>query len=255
MDSVTILFAMLESGRKPRCYTFYCKGYPSEDLISSQKLCAHFGVEHIPVPVPIDHDRIVADVRVLIAKHQASKIKKTIIQCMHPWLYLCPAMLKRGEDHVFTGFAAGNYYNLSRRDQKALRELGEEEFTKRGWRHHYFDHLEFVDGNCAYLSKHTYGIQMDDVYACDPIAEWFRSYTIDDSHRAEDGSRLQKASAIYAFEDYYNQGEFYRRGASYQVNSKLREFHDGLLWNERYNPGGKWKHIIAIYNAIAAGKL
>ncbi len=42
--------------------------------------------------------------------------------------------------------------------------------------------------------------------------------------------------------------------SSYQVNSNLREFHDGLLWNEKFNPM-KAKSVIAVYNAIARGNL
>lgn len=256
VDSVTVLFAMLESGRKPRCYTFYAKDYPSEDLLSARRLCDDFGLELVEVPVPVDHDSIVADLKVLVHAHQADKIKKTIVQCMHPWMYVCPEMQKRGDDFILIGFAAGNYYALSRRDGKKLRELGEEEFKNQGHRNHNFrggTSLQFVDANVAQFCG-RYGIHMDDFYAYDEIQEWMKQFTTDELHRDEHGNRFEKAVVVYAFHDYYEKGPYYRKGSSYQINSKIRDFHDGLLWNPRYNPSGA-KAIIRIYRDIAEGRV
>lgn len=251
IDSVTMLFAMLESGRRPRCYTFYADGYESPDLLAARRVTKHFGLEHVEVAVSVDHDQMVADIRHII--NNTCKVKKTIIQCVHPWVYTAPAMKRHGDDHILIGFAAGNFFNLSRRDNKALRALGEEEFLRQGWRDHKFTDLRFVDGNVAYYCKTAHGIHMDDWYACDPICNWFKKFKVAELHQAEDGSRLEKAPCLYAFEDYYKQGPFANKPSSYQVNSKIRDFHDGLLWNPKYNPGHKHQHIIAIYNRIANG--
>jgi hypothetical protein len=255
IDSTTVLFAMLASGRKPRCYTFYCEGHESDDLRSSRQLAKDFALELIEVPVPVDHESIMASSRQLIHLHAASKVKKTIIQCMHPWLYICPQMQARGDKHILIGFAADNYYCITRRDSKRLRLLGEVEFKRRGYRDHMFTNLEYVDGNVALLCRRSYDIVMDDVYASGKIQEWFKLFTVETLHRAEDGSRLQKSPSLYAFEDYYGRGHYYRDPSSYQVNSNLREFHEGLLWNEKYNPGRKFKNVIGVYNAIAKGML
>ena len=126
---------------------------------------------------------------------------------------------------------------------------------RRGHRDHKFQSLEYVDGNVAMVCRTSFKIRMDDVYATALIQEWFKQFAIDDLHLSEDGMRLIKAPSIYAFEDYYSRGNYYRQPSSYQVNSSLREFHDGLLWNEKYNPDHKAKSVIAIYNRMARGNI
>lgn len=254
VDSVTTLFAMLEAGRKPRCYTFYAKGHESRDLVSSKALCDHFGLEHVTVPVPVDHDTIVNDVRWLVPR--VHKLKKTIIQCCHPWMYTYPEMQSRGDKHILIGFAAGNFYALSRKANKLLRKIGEKDYAAQGHRGHFFArsqrNLQYVDANVAALGLDYYDILMDDFYACDEIRDWLLQFTIAEIHQDEHGNRFEKAPAIYAFEDYYKQGAFYRKGEAYQVCSGIRDFHDGLLWNPKYNPNDR-KAIIGIYNDIRDG--
>ncbi len=146
IDSTTVLFAMLASGRKPRCYTFYCAGHESSDLQSSRRLAKDFGLELIEIPVPIDHETIIADVRKILSLQAAPKVKKTIVQCLHPWLYICPAMVERGDKHILIGFAADNYYCITRRDSKLLRLHGEAEFKRRGHRDHMFTNISPSQG-------------------------------------------------------------------------------------------------------------
>lgn len=253
VDSVTALFAMLEAGQRPRCYTFYMEGHVSDDLVAAKRLTEHFGLEHVVVMVPTAHDEIVRNVQRVIAG--TCKIKKTIIECTAPWTYIGRAMAERGDKHILIGFSAGNIFCLSRRDNKKLLELGEAEFLRQGHRTHKFTDLNYVDGNVARYVKVNFGIIMDDFFATDRIFKWFHPYTIGEIHRAEDGSRFEKAPFIYAFHDYYGQKDFYRKGSSYQVNSRLRDFYEGLLWNEKYNPSHKHQGIIAIYNRIASGDI
>ena len=258
-DSLTFLFAMLETGRKPRCYTFYMEGHKSRDVVIAEHVTKFYDLDHVLIPIPTDHDVIVDDVREVMKWSQAQKPKKTIIECMRPWLYVCPEMQARGDDYILIGFAAGNFFNLSARDQKALRKLGEEEFVKQGWRDHYFKpnphNLQFVDANVAWICKHKFGIDMEDYYACDPIFEWFRQHTVYETNRAEDGRRLEKAPFLYAWEDYIKDVGTPGESGSYQIVSNLAEFHKGLLWNEKYNPGGKHKSVVGIYNDLYHGRL
>ena len=253
VDSVTALFAMLESGRKPRCYTFYMDGDPSTDLRAATRITQDFGLEHVLVPIPTDHDEIVRNVRKVI--NNTCVVKKTVIECTAPWSYTGAAMKARGDDHILIGFSAGNIFCLSRRDSKVRAEIGEAAFLKAGWRDHRFTDLNFVDANVAHFCRVVHDIKMDDFFACDPIFKWFHEFTIDQIHRDENGDRFEKAPFIYAFEDYYKRGEYYRKGSSYQVNSRLRDYYEGLLWNEKYNPDNKCKAVIGIYNRIAKGEI
>lgn len=258
-DSLAMLFAMLESGRKPRCYTFCCVGHPNRDVQIAEHVTKFYGLDHVVVPLPVDHESIIEDVREVLQWQQANKPKKTIIECLRPWLYVGPAMQARGDNLIFIGFAAGNFTNLAGRDQKILRQIGEEEFVKQGWRDYYFDYtersLQFVDSNVKWLCDKKYGIQMEDMFACDPIFDWARQHTVYETNRAEDGRRLEKAVLIYAFEDYVREVGTPGESKSYQIRSGIADFHEGLLYNEEYNPGGKHKGVIGIYNDIANGRL
>jgi hypothetical protein len=246
---------MLEAGLQPRCYTFYCENHPSTDLNSSRKIADDFGLELVEVPVPTSLEQIEADVRKLVEIQQAPKIKRTIIQCLHPWMYICPEMLKHDDRHIFIGFAADNYYRTTARDNKLLNKLGEEEFRRAGHRDHMFHDLNYVDANVAKYCLDSHGITMDDVYACEEIQEWFKQFPSRDLDKDEAGNALVKAPSVYAFSDYYERGAYYRRPSSYQVNSNLREFHEILLFDERLNPEHRWKNVVAVYNAMHRGRV
>ena len=122
-DSATILFGMIETGRRPRCYTFYCENTISTDLLASRRLCQHFGLELVEVQIPWDLERLVLDLRTLTQR--ARVIKKTVIQCMHPWLYIYPEMVKRDDRLMFNGLGGDDHYCSKRKVMVAVRTKGE----------------------------------------------------------------------------------------------------------------------------------
>lgn len=239
-DSVTVLFAMLDTGRKPRCYTFYMDGIISVDLKSSRNLCKDFGLELVEIPVPSDLDTMYVDIQAVIP--YCSMVKKTIIQCMIPWKYIYPAM---SEDTIITGIGGDDLFCTQRKLQVAYHKGGDEALVP--FRKCYSDDLTFSAANIARYGK-VYGKRNVDFYNSEDIFGFINRFSLSAINKP-----MMKGAAVKAYMDYYKLGAYYRDQTehSYQINSKLRDCHDRLL-HSPYNKGGH-KAIIGLYNEMAKG--
>ena len=237
-DSITVLFAMLDNGIKPHCYTFYMDGIISADLKSSRRLAKDFGLELTEIAVASDPDSIYEDIKAVLP--YCEKVKKTIIQCMIPWKYIYPAMR---EETIITGIGGDDLYGTQRKVQVAFHKIGDHGIAK--WRHCYSDDLDFSAGNIARYGKQFGKINID-FYNSDDIFGFINSFSL-----AAINKPMMKAASIMAFNDYYQKGAYYRDQTdhSYQINSRLRDLHDMLL-KSKYNTKGH-KAIIGLYNDIA----
>lgn len=237
-DSITVLFSMLETGRKPHCYTFYMDGILSADLKSSRKLAKDFGFELTEICVPSDVDRMYRDIREVIP--YCHLVKKTIIQCMIPWKYIYARM---DENHIITGIGGDDLFCTQRKVQVAFHDGGDKAAEK--YRHCYSDDLDFSAGNIARYAG-RFGKKNTDFYNTPAIFDYIGQFSL-----AAINKPVPKYASIKAFDDYYKKGAYYRDQTdhSYQINSRLRECHDRLLAS-KYNPK-KHKAIIGVYNDIA----
>lgn len=243
-DSVAVLFAMLASGRKPDCYTFRCEGVNSSDHQSAVALCEHFGLKHHSIVVPWDLAKLEADCRYLVSK--AHVIKDTIIQCMHPWLYIYPAMSER---KMFCGLGGDDLYCTQLKVQKELRMKGEQAVRDNGWRKVYSDDPIFSTWNIINLGREVYGKALIDAYHDPAIEAWFLKFPIRDLH-----TPFEKAPSVLAFSEFYSQGPFRRAHASYQINSKLKDMHQQLLQLPAAVEAGA-KGTIWVYRRMATGEI
>lgn len=237
-DSLTVLFSMLELGRKPTCYTFHMSGINSVDYVSSHKICSDFGLKHVEVIVPSDLETMYHDIERVIP--YCEQIKKTIIQCMVPWLYIYPALAER---KIVTGIGGDDLFCTQRKLQVILFNQGDEAIAK--YRKCYSDDLSFSAANIARFSA-AYGKKFVDFYNTNSIFGFMSGFSVNAINKP-----VMKYASIKAFADYYKRGNYYRDQTehSYQINSKLRDCHD-LLLKSKYNTGGH-KAIIGIYNDIA----
>lgn len=237
VDSTIILFACLELGIKPRCLTFYMDGFESDDLRASRNLAKHFGLELIELAVPSDPETMLADVRRVIP--HAHRMKKVVIQCMIPWLYLYPAMQT---NHILIGITADDHYCNSRPTQVQLNAEGEESILPLR------KVMNQTPGDSTWNVLNfasVYGKRNTDVYVDQAVEDFFHRYAA----KALD-KPFEKHISVMAFEDYFAKGPFLRKRASYQVVSGLRDLHDErLLTDPKLNPNGH-KAIIALYRDV-----
>lgn len=237
-DSVTVLFSMLDTGRKPRCYTFFMDGIISVDLKSSRNLSREFGLELVEVPVPSDIDSIYQDVKDIIP--HCEHVKKTIIQCMIPWKYIYSAM---DEDTIITGIGGDDLFCTQRKLQVLFHKSGDTALAP--YRKCYSNNLDFSAANISRYGRH-YGKSNIDFYDDKAIFDFCNQFSFSAINKP-----VVKGAAIRAFMDYYQMGSYYRDQTdhSYQINSRLRDCHDRLL-TSAYNKHGH-KAIIGLYNEIA----
>ena len=239
-DSATVLFAALASGRRPRCMTFHVEGNVSEDLQAARRITSHFGLELSEITIPWNEEQLVKDIRYLVSK--AHVIKKTVIQCMHPWLYIYPAM-RSGT--ILSGLGADDYYCSDKRAAIHLHKGGEARLLEYGYRVSDSKNLNYSDGNSIAFAA-TFGKQNIDIYGRQDIEDWFKQWKIKQLH-----APVQKYPSLKAFEEYFTQGAFRRLQSPYQINSGLRDYHETLL-TSKYNTRGL-QDMIGIYTDIAKG--
>lgn len=237
-DSMTVLFSMLETGRRPQCYTFHMEDIVSKDLLSARHACKYFGLVLKEIPVPSDVDTMYNDVKRVIP--HCEYIKKTIIQCMIPWLYIYPAL---EQDTIITGLGGDDYFATQRKTQIRYHKLGDEAIING--RVYYGADLRFSGANIERFAG-NYKKKNIDFYASKKIEEYLLRYTFKAIN-----TPVPKYPSILAFEDYYAMEPFYRDQTehSYQINSRLRDCQDKLL-RSKYNIAGH-KAIIGLYNEIA----
>ena len=237
-DSITVLFSMLELGRKPTCYTFHMAGINSVDYIASKKICKDFGLKHVEVVVPSDLETMYHDIERVIP--YCEHVKKTIIQCMVPWLYIYPEMQ---EKTIITGIGGDDLFCTQRKLK--IQFANEGDLAIMSMRHCYTDDLRFSGANIQRFAS-AYGKRFIDFYNTEDIFGFMRGFSLGAINKPVD-----KYASIKAFSDYYKRGSYYRDQTdhSYQINSKLRECHE-LLLKSKYNTGCH-KAIIGLYNDIA----
>lgn len=240
-DSTLVLFALLELGIKPKCYTFAVEGYASGDLVMAQKLTGYFGLQHELIILKPSVDQLEADVRYLIG--HLNMFRKTVIQCMHPIKYVVEKAVENGETVMFNGLNADSLYGTSRKICIEGRDTVEN-----------FVRMRKEEAYDPTLSDHIIKryIEENGIKSIDPYREpEIESFFFDNGWSWFDMNKpKEKAIAYEAFKDYYEKPSFkvYRRSSSYQIESKLREYHD-LLLDTKLNTGD-WKIVTPIYRRI-----
>jgi asparagine synthetase B (glutamine-hydrolysing) len=234
-DSSLILFCLLELGIKPVCYTFGVEGYRSRDVIVSQQLAQHFGVKQQLIMLKPDVQTLERDVRQIIRYAKTSR--KTVVQCLHPIKYVMQVVK---EPVLLNGLNADSLYGTSRKiciEGKDDKEA--------------FDRLRYAEMYDPELSDfyikryvESHGIVSIDPYRDKEIEDFFLPFTWREVNEPK-----EKQIAVDAFQDYFGAFDFYRRSASYQIESKLREYHDLLLAQPHLNLKG-WKIVKPIYDLI-----
>jgi hypothetical protein len=243
VDSATILFALLDLGVKPRCVTFGLGDTVSTDMAVASSICAHFGVEHEVVVVPRDPDALLDDVLWTLAAVRwelAPRIKKTIVQCVHPMRYAYPAT----GDFVLFGLTGDQFFRTSAQEMRNDHRFGWRAMSHN--RQSDCHQPEYSDYHIMDVGRRLYRKTVEDFYDFDAWGAWIQQFPTPETNRP-----LQKYPAVAAFESYWRQGNWYRPNSPYQINSGLRAYHDTLLAHPRF-AALQAKGVIAVYNRLAA---
>jgi asparagine synthetase B (glutamine-hydrolysing) len=241
IDSASIFFSLIELDVPFECYTFYQDGYESEDLLSSIDYCKEFNIPINIIKLPSDIDTIYSDVDKIIP-FCGKKLKKTKIETLRPLKYVfenCKHKI------LLNGLSGDDYQPYKRKVNVAYSQGGDEFVIKSGFRRS----ISSQEDTMRLLSKQmakNYNIEFIDVYEDIEIENFFLQFGL------EVVLKPHKHLVTSAFKDYFDKMGGFRKHCSYQVNSKLRDFHEELL-TSKYNTKNH-KAIIGLYNEIANKK-
>ena len=240
MDSVTIAAAAVALGGSPPCYTFRLAGGRLPDFKNAERVAGELGLTFNEIVIPRDVETAVEDIRrVGWLLPSRDWVKKTVIQCGIPFLYLADAVRKDGFDSAITGMAA----ICSHLGEGMWRN--ESELAKLKYRtKQFFDVYANTADAAIVLCSAAGGIALFDIYRIEPLRSF--GLTID---FAEMNRPRQKGIALRSYPEFFNRG-FWRENESLQIGSGLREFHDVALINdEAVNTFGV-KESAALYRRL-----
>lgn len=235
LDSLSVLFSLIELGYDVKLYTFYREGVLSDDLKISRKVASNLNLELEEIEISNDLDKLVDDLKLLIKKHDLKK--KTQFQVMHPMVYVCNAIT---EKFVVSGLAADTLYGTARSmlkfasNEVQFREKREELIYKEE-----SDSYKFIKDELTSLNK----IFIVPYKESKEIIDYFLKLTPKDLY-----SGKQKKQTYNAFKEEIDKLHLYRRNSSMQINSGIRELHDELL-KTNWNTKG-FKSVVGVYNQI-----
>lgn len=238
VDSATMLAAALACGYKPRVFTFRLSNYVSPDFKVAQSMAETFGCAFHPVIIPMDTDRLIADVQRVIQVIKTSL--KTHVQCSHPFLYLCEEANRIGVSRFIYCSAGSSLYGDGRKAMIMYHQQGEEAYRKKRLKD--AEDTGSSDKSISALCA-IYGVQIHDPYMDPKIIDFFGSLKFADMHKPR-----QKYIGLAAFPEFWKKGNWYRESSNFQINSRLREFHDTLLQSPLNTAGHK--SVVGIYNRI-----
>lgn len=243
VDSSNILFAFLTIGVKPQCYTFQYGDYESLDVKMAKSITAHFNCPHTIVKVPSDFDTMVKDIKRTI-KMLDGVTTKTHIQCSIPMIYLAEKLKNDGYSKALVGIQADDLLGTFKKACIQYSKGGESAFLQSR-----LDDIAKPDSSASIKKVASIiGVDLIDIYETKEVADVLLKATYKEVHKP-----FQKWVVVNAFSEFWNQGTWYRKNASYQVVSGIRESHDRLL-DSPYNIRNA-KQVIAIYNDMRDGKV
>lgn len=236
LDSLSVLLSCLDIGIKPYLYTFRLDNYVSEDILSSRRIASIYSLELTEVVLDTTKIDLISDIRYMIREFNIKK--KTQIQCIQPFLYILPEIK---EEFVLTGLCADDLYGTPRSMAKFSKDT--EYFYKI--RKDKFESLEsssyiFIKKLCDRYSKALIAPYKES----QNIADFMLSKTYNELH-----SPKQKYIMYSDYKEEIDKYNLYRRNSNLQCNSKIREWHNSLLFDKELNSNG-FKSVVGIYNKI-----
>lgn len=234
MDSLSILFSLLENDIRPTLYTFRIDNYFSEDFKRSRDLANKLELKFVEVVVPTNPQIIEQDVRFIIRNFKVKK--KTQIQCIHPFLYVDKSM----EDVFISGLCADDLYGTSRK----MAMLGSNNDTFLSARKEKHNNEESSSYKFIKNVFSQEGLRLLCPYKeSKAICSYMLSKTYNELNKPK-----QKMVMYEAYKYYLDMYGLYRRNSGLQCDSMLREAHDQLL-NTHLNKTNN-RGVVAIYNKL-----
>lgn len=126
IDSNSLLFELLEQGKKVTAFTFTMEGVMSTDFIYAKKNCETFDIELVHVELPTDMEKIKKDIYTLARLGARSK---TDFECFFPFLYLYNHP-KLSQKYIVSGLGADGHFCISKKGMMHFKDTRINEFRE-----------------------------------------------------------------------------------------------------------------------------
>lgn len=236
IDSLSLLFSLLEAGKRVRAYTFTLDAHVSSDFAAARRAASTFDVPFVPVWLPVGIDRLKADLREL--KALGAK-RKTAFECFWPMLHAYRAV---EEPVVVSGMGADGHFCISKKGLLHFRDRIDE-FRLGLYRSPTYAQQDLHARFAARLGKRA---------VLPFLAESMRSEFLGTTWR-EVNTPKQKQPILDAFPNYFRRVRV-RPHTNLQLGDSRIATHFQRLLKTDWNIGG-FKSVVGIYNALVAGRL
>lgn len=236
--SASVLFALLELGKKVHAYTFHMENHESTDLKRARELTSKYNVRLTEVPLPSDLETLKKDCLYLI--NDVGCELKTDVECAFPIKYT----LELVEEKVLaSGLGDDNFFALSKHAQINYKHSVEGMNYYRAKAHKEYE----VQISLFQKMAEGYGIKLISPYQTQDMVDVF----MDTSYEQINKPR-KKQWILDTFPEKFSESKFYH--ANYQKgDSGISDNFTQLLesdWNIR-----NYKFVVGIYNSIKRGEI
>ena len=246
IDSLQVLYALLDAGKPPtECITFKMQSIESPDLDASIEVCKKLGLKLNTVIIPDDAQTIYDD-SVEIIKIIENPLK-THVQCTYPHKYMILAMCTK---HLVAGTWSGYFLTAEKKVNIQRGKLAPDKFKK--W-YYDFRKAEWEKPGHSFESikkyVHSFGITYWEPYLDDELMNLSLKLDFYDWNCDVDGTFKHKYLQYMMYKDWFDKIGIWRRQASMQVVTGIRELHEQLLADPKMNVRNK-KDLRAVYGDI-----
>lgn len=236
IDSLSILLALLECGKKVIVYSFHLDDVQSRDFLVAQDVAKQLNLKFVPIVLPSDIDTLKSDIKIMARKYDC--VKKTDFECFWPYMYL----MKQVEESVLaSGMAADGHFAISK---KAMIHFKDNVQT---FRDNYFSN----PNRCQLIQREKLAEELN-LKLFDPyLSNEMISYLYDSSWD-ECNKPYQKMPIRQAF-DYEKYVKIYPH-TNFQLGDSGISKHFEKLLDTNWNINN-YKSVTGIYNSVVRGEL
>lgn len=240
VDSATILFAMVELGRKPLCISFN-HGELTEDNVVGRSMADHFGLEYHIVNVPTTYSDMLEKTTFIMQNTAKTNKIKMVVQVGIPLIEMVKYTLERGFNYSACGWRSGSLNSVTKkgtlankRDPNEWKRLKKSKYDGRG-------HAEYQIED--QILTPIYNFKTLDPYYNDNM-RWVMDLDWDQMHKP-----VQKALLCGYYADLWQNFKL-RRQKALQVIGGTRDIMDSLFIPCPTLNSYGYKSIVGIFNRL-----
>lgn len=240
VDSTSVLLALLEAGREPVAYSFVLEGRVSQDFLLARRTARTLGVPFRSVILPGSVDRLIEDVRFLVA---GGLTRKADIECAWPRWHALNAVQ---EAHLATGDGADGYFGVSR---KATVRWSKDPAPLDPFRDEYLDKPNRAQVSTLRGWAAARGVTVWTPWWAAEMREAYRGTSWRDVNRPREKEPVRRAFAA----EFAKLPKLPRHTNLQLGDSGIAEHFERLLGTGLNRRG--YRSVVGVYNALARGEV